>query len=52
MLKELSDVYISIGQRTFECEAIYFFVEWKNDSPSVRMLHFDMAPFSVDLNES
>lgn len=49
--KKIALTDISIPERTSQRVSIDLVVIRKDDSPSVGMLHFDMAPLAMDLDE-
>ena len=51
VLQEIRNLNARIAERTFEGETIHLIVERKNDAPSIRVLHFDVAALAVDLRE-
>ena len=52
VFEEFCDVDVRVAERAFECVTINFIVKGEHDPSSVRMLHFDVAAFAMNLNEA
>ena len=52
MTQKLIRVNRSVAQCAFESESVNLIVAGKDDSPTVRMLHFDVTAFAMNFNEA
>ena len=52
MFQEVFNVHACITEGTFERETIYFIMEGENDASPIRVLHFDVATFAVNLHKA
>ena len=52
VLKEFGEGYFGVAQGTAQGVTIDLIVEWKNNSPAVPVLHFDVAAAAMNLDKS
>lgn len=50
--KKILDVDVCVAESAFQRIAIYLAMKWKHYSSAVGVLHFHMAPPSIDFNKS
>lgn len=52
VLQKIFGLHARIAERALEGETIHLVMEGKNDAPSIRVLHFDVAALAMNLHEA